>query len=329
MNRLVCGDNLDVLAGLEDSSVDLAYLDPPFATGRDWHVSKGGDDWGVGFRDRLTGGDYVDSVRAVVCEVWRVLKPSGSVYLHCDPTMSHYLKVMMDEVFGINNYLNEIVWRRHTAHNNVKRRYGCVHDVLLFYSRSGNYYFDRQEDPIKPSWIADKHQRVRCDADGRPWIPQHLGGRTGPGKGAHYYEVLGYKGYWMWKKETMQEKIEDGLVVCPGPGLRPVYKYYIDEVTGVVAQDVWDNMLLVSSSRERTGYPTQKPLRLLERVVQASCPVGGVVLDPYVGSGTCLVAADRHGRGWIGIDRNEGAVDIAERRLEEQKSLLSAPFVRV
>lgn len=271
---LFCGDNLQRLVELPDESVDLIYLDPPFFSNRTYEVIWGDEAEIRSFEDRWEGGIqvYINWMRERVIEMYRVLKPTGSIYLHCDPTASHYLKVMMDGFFGVNNFCNEIIWsyKRYTAASN---RFQRLHDVLLFYSKSKDLSFnDMREEYGEKSGKADSHYKQ--DVDGR---------------------------WFRWQKRKGQDP----------------YKVYLS-TEGRRMGDVWELPLINASSKERLGYPTQKPIALLERVIAASSNPGDVVLDPFCGCGTTLAAAQRLGRRWLGIDISPTAIGLVKRRIEKE-----------
>ena len=263
MNKLLCGDNLEIMREMPSESVQLIATDPPFNTGRDWGAFN--DKW----EDGLTG--YLKFMQLRLQEIHRLLKPTGSFYLHCDSTASHYLKVMLDAIFGIKQFRNEIVWKRYTSNNNAKRLWAKIHDILLFYTKSEAYIFN----PILAPPKADNYKKV--DVDGRKYC-------------------------------------EKG----PDSRRRRKTRLYLDEAKGTVLNTLWiagEGLQLVSASKERVDYPTQKPLALYERIIKASTNKGDLVLDPFCGSGTTLVASQGLGRGWIGIDQNPDAIALCEKRL--------------
>ena len=242
-NVLYCGDNLAVLRRyVADESVDLAYLDPPFFSNRRHEVVYGDEAKSRSFDDRWEGGIqvYVNWMEERMREIHRVLKPTGSVYLHCDWHASHYLKVMMDGVFGTDNFLNDVVWCYGLGGSSA-RYWPRKHDNILWYSREHDAHF--------------------FQADMVPATSQRM-------------------------KGTMKK-----------------------------APDYWDIPTINNMAKERLGYPTQKPLALLKRIIRSSCPEAGVVLDPFCGSGTAIDAARHLGRRWIGIDTAYAAIDLAANRI--------------
>lgn len=317
---LYCEDNIDRLARLPSESVDLIYLDPPFFSDRNYEVIWGDEAEVRSFEDRWAGGInyYVGWMRKRAAHMHRVLKPHGSIYLHCDPKASHYLKVMMDAIFGIEKFRTEIVWKRSSAHNDTKqgrRQHGRVHDTILFYSKGDEWTWNPVYTPYDEEYV-DQFYKYEEPGTGRRY---RLGDLTGPGgasKGNPRYEVMGVTRFWRYTKEKMQDLIAQGRVVQRKPGGVPAYKRYLDEMPGVSLQDLWTDVKPIGArAAERLGYPTQKPEALLERILEASSNPGDVVLDPFCGCGTTLAVAERLGRRWIGIDISLTAVEIMKARL--------------
>ena len=248
---------------------------------------------------------YLTMMAQRMIELHRVLKPTGSIYLHCDPTASHYLKMLLDAVFGPTNFRTEITWKRTSAHSDTRqgrRQHGRVHDILLFYTKGSNWTWNPSYTEYDKEYVEDFYKYVEPETGRR----YRLGDLTGPGgaaKGNPQYEVMGVTRYWRYSKDRMQKLIDQGRVVQTKPGNVPQYKRYLDEMPGVPLQDLWTDIGPVASqARERLSYPTQKPEALLERIVNASSNEGDVVLDPFCGCGTAIAAAERLNRRWIGID---------------------------
>ncbi len=262
---------------------------------------------------------YLVMMTTRLLELHRVLQPTGSLYLHCDPTASHYLKIILDTIFGIDQFRNEIIWKRTSAHSDTIQgtvlHMGRVHDVLLFYTKTNQATRNEIYQPYTQEYV-DSFYRYK-DPDGRRY---RLGDITGPGgaaKGNPQYEFLGVTRYWRYSKEQMQELYEQGRIVQTKPGNVPAYKRYLDEMPGVPLQDEWDDIPPIGAqAKERLGYPTQKPLALLERIIQASSNPGGVVLDPFCGCGTAIASAQKLGRKWIGIDITHLAIALQKYRME-------------
>jgi site-specific DNA-methyltransferase (adenine-specific) len=260
---------------------------------------------------------YLANMTPRLLQLHRVLKPTGTLYLHCDPTMSHYLKVLLDAIFDAHRFVNEVIWKRSTAHSDTKqgsRNLGRLHDTILVYSKSDHYEFNTQMLDYSPEYVASKYRHK--DPDGRRYQLDNLTGPGGAAKGNPQYEVMGVTKYWRYSRERMAALINEGRVVQPSPGAVPRYKRYLDEMPGVSLQDIWTDIDPINSrAAERLGYPTQKPLPLLERIIKTSTSPGDVVLDPFCGCGTTVDAAQRLGRQWIGIDITHLAIDVITKRL--------------
>ncbi|HQO19905.1 MAG TPA: DNA methyltransferase [Acidobacteriota bacterium] len=258
-------------------------------------------------------------------ELQRVLKPTGSLYLHCDPTASHYLKVVMDAIFGPNNFRNEIVWKRQSAHSDAKNRFPNVADIILFCSKSKEAKFTPCYGEHDPEYI-EKFYRFD-DADGRGLY--QLADMASPNPRPNMmYEWKGFpwpaKG-WRYQLETMQKLDEEGRVWYPKLkdgsfdfSKRPRLKRYLEEQEGSIITNIWNDIQsLHDVSAERLGYPTQKPLALLERIIEASSNKGDIVLDPFCGCGTAVHAAQKLGRDWIGIDITHLSISLIEKRMKD------------
>jgi adenine specific DNA methylase Mod len=228
---------------------------------------------------------YLSMMAVRLIELHRVLKPTGSIYLHCDPTASHYLKVLMDSIFGPKNFRNEITWKRSSAHSDSgqgARHFGRVSDAILFYARGDSNTWNQQYGPYDDSYIADNYNRL--DPDGRVYRIDNIQGPGGEAKGNPKYEFLGVTRYWRYSQKRMQELYDQGRIVQTRPGAVPQYKRYLDEMAGVPIQNVWTDVSVINNrSKEMLGYPTQKPLALLERIIATSSNPGDVVLDPFCG----------------------------------------------
>jgi DNA modification methylase len=314
---IYCDDNFDRLTHLPDESVDLVYLDPPFFSNRIYEVIWGDEAEVRSFEDRWKGGvkHYVEWMKRRARELHRVLQPDGSLYLHCDPNASHYLKVMLDDIFGEGRFRNEITWQRTNTHSDA-RRWSPVSDTILYYSKGEHPTWNPQHAPHSDTYVDDKYRFQ--DPDGRRY---RLDNMTSPNPRPNMTYV--WKGHeppafgWRYSKETMAKLDREGRVWYPdAKSKRPQLKRYLDEMRGVVIGDIWTDIPPINSrARERTGYPTQKPEALLDRILTASSDRGDVVLDPFCGCGTTLVVAERLKRRWIGIDISPTAVRIMRRRL--------------
>ncbi|MDE0411082.1 MAG: site-specific DNA-methyltransferase [Gammaproteobacteria bacterium] len=248
-----------------------------------------------------------------------LLRPTGSIYLHCDPTASHYIKVLMDSIFWHDNFRNEIVWKRYGAHND-SGRYGRVHDTIFFYSKGNKCKWNGVWLPLDEQYVKNSYRN--SDEKGRfRTAPLHAGGLSG---GGYEYEFRGYNRLWRYPEDRMMELEQNGLI-RQGKGGKgvPERKVYLEDSKGRPASDWWGDInSLAGSSKERMGYTTQKPLALLERIITASTDKGDVVFDPFCGCATTLEAAHKLGRKWIGIDIAIHAVKrVAKIRLEDRLRL--------
>ena len=262
---------------------------------------------------------YLVMMTPRLVELRRVLKPTGSIYLHCDPNAGPYLRLLMDTVFGKENFRTEIAWKRTSAHSDARqgrRQHGRVHDLILFYSVSDNWTWNQLYTEYDQDYI-DEFYRHEEPGTGRRYRLDNLTGPGGATKGNPSYEVMGVTRYWRYSEERMAELIEQGRVVQSSPGAVPAYKRYLDEMPGIPLQDIWTDIGPIGSrARERLGYPTQKPQALLERIIRASSNEGDVVLDPFCGCGTSVAAAENLKRRWMGIDITHLAVALMKSRLK-------------
>jgi DNA modification methylase len=304
------------------------------------------------FRTLLGENDamaYLVNMAPRLVELHRVLKPTGSLYLHCDPTMSHYLKVLMDSIFGANRFVNEIMWKRSAAHSDSRqgaRHMGRIHDTILFYAKTdrwlwnpiltkyeeayvaqrfvhqnsdGRRYKDADLTAAKPGGDTSFGWRVKAPVGTKNWKGDPEGEWQNPKSGWFYKEVFPSTGrYWAYSRQNFQTFHDEDLLYYTSTGT-PRLKQYADELEGVQLQDVWNDIFPVNSqARERLNYPTQKPISLLERIIQMSSNEGDVVLDPFCGCGTTIDAAQHLNRRWVGIDITFIAVDLIEKRLQDR-----------
>jgi DNA modification methylase len=316
-------DNMDRVARFPSDSVDLIYLDPPFFSNRKYEVIWGDEAEVRSFEDRFQGGIhvYVGWMRERLIELHRVLKPTGSLYIHCDPTASHYLKVMLDEVFGRERFRNEIVWRRSGSHNDARQglgRYGRVHDLILFYGKGRKVTWNQPYAAMADGHLTAGYKRVE-EGTGRRYMEADLTANKAGGDTEYEWKgVRPYKGrYWAYSKANMEEFERESRLIYRRTGM-PRLKVYLDESRGVPLGDVWNDIAPISAlSKERMGYPTQKPVALLERIIEASSNKGEVVLDPFCGCGSTLIAAHNLGREYVGIDISPTACQLIKRRLDK------------
>ena len=374
------GDNLDILRGLNSESVDLIYLDPPFNSNRNYAAPLGSAAAGAAFKDTWTLSDldvawmgliadqhpaiyrvldtaglshgkgmqsYLCMMAVRLLEMRRVMKEAASIYLHCDPTASHYLKLLMDAVFGAELFLNEMTWKRSSAHSDTRqgmRRAGKIRDVLLVYTKTGDHVWNPQYMPYTQDYLETEYRHLA--PDGRRYKETDVtaakpGGDTeyrwhvkrpagekvrwsadlsdehlDPQPGREYKAVNPYRGrYWAYSKANLSAFWNEGRLVHRETGM-PRLMQFSEDMPGVPLQDLWDDIPPVLGN-ERIGYPTQKPLALLERIIKASSNEGDVVLDPFCGCATACVAADNLGRRWLGIDISPKAVELVNLRLRQ------------
>jgi DNA modification methylase len=365
MNALYYGDNLDVLRRhVKDDSVDLVYLDPPFNSRQDYNVlfSEHGtkaaaqikafeDTWTwdesaarsyedateeggaiaqalVALRSFLGTSDmmaYLAMMAPRLSELRRVMKETASIYLHCDPTASHYLKVLMDAAFGPTNFRNEITWKRRVGSSSAvhaSRRFGTCTDIILFYAKTADAPFFPQYNNTSEEYLKYVAERFKfVDSNGRTFRTDNL---ANPALRPNLiYEYKGYKppaNGWAISREKMEQwDKEDRLYFPKNKDGRIARKRFLDELKGMPVQNLWTDLAEINSqAQERLGYPTQKPEALLERIIAASSKEGDVVLDPFCGCGTSIAAAEKMKRQWIGIDVTHLAIGLIKSRLRDQ-----------
>jgi DNA modification methylase len=376
MGMLYYGDNLDILRRyLKEESVDLVYLDPPFNSAQNYNaffqerdgtaaasqIRAFADTWSwnqesqktyeelilqpgkvsevmQAFKTFLGTNDmmaYLAMMAPRLIELRRVLRPTGSLYLHCDPTASHYLKLLCDAVFGQDKYRNEIIWKRTSAHSGSKR-WGPVHDVILFYSKCDQYQwhpvFQSYSEEYLESFyrFSDKQGRfrigdltgagTRSGESGQPWrgVNPTAAGRHWAVPNKVLIELFGAASQQWSVSDKLDALDQKGLIYWPPKGKVPGFKRYYNEQAGVPIVDVITDIdPIAAQSAERLGYPTQKPLALLERIIKASSKPGDLVLDPFCGCGTTIDAAQTLDRRWIGIDITQLATSLIKHRLRE------------
>ena len=345
-----------------DECVDLIYLDPPFNSNRNYNVlfkSESGADseaqitafedtwhWGeiaeatfedlvynaphtvssaikalMNLIDRNQMMAYLVMMTARLVELHRVLKPTGCLYLHCDPTASHYLKIVLDAIFGAVHFKNEVIWKRTSAHNDAVR-FGKIHDVILYYSKSSSPTWNTIMQEHEEDYIKEYYRY--SDDDGRKWMSGDLSA-AGLSGGGYEYEWNGVVRVWRCPIGTMRRLDEENRVYYTRNGIARI-KRYLDESDGRPANDLWTDIeALRSWHTEKLSYPTQKPEALLERIILASSNEGDIVLDPFCGCGTAIAAAQKPdiNRRWIGIDITHLAIALQKYRLQAMFGLVS------
>lgn len=347
---------------IKDESVDLVYLDPPFNSNQDYNVlfaAKDGhqaaaqiqafeDTWQwdeaaakqyeetveeggkvsevlqafrlfLGTNDMLA---YLSMMAPRLVELRRTLKPTGSLYLHCDPTASHYLKLLLDAIFGPEQFVSEIIWKRTHSHGDPQRKYGAITDAIFLYSKSDAYTFASQYRAFEPDYI--RKTFANADPDGRLWqsvtlrSPHPRPNLTYPYTASNSVTYHPHPNGWSCDLERLQKYDREGRLHFPAKASGALrLKMYLDESPGVKVQNLWADIPPISANaQERLGYPTQKPEALLERIISVSSNEGDTVLDPFCGCGTTIAAAQRLKRRWIGIDITHLAISLIKSRLK-------------
>ena len=355
-NRSIyCEDNLVILKQIPDNCIDMIYLDPPYNTG-DTQKTRAVERYGsYEYNDSWDNSDlweskneefkienyslhqFIHSVENIhskqmrtyllmlslrLVELKRILKSDATIYIHCDDKSSHYIKACMDYLFGDTNFKNEIIWKRCFMQYSVTRNIPRNVDVILRYA-IGKYTFNLET--LRVPYDIDNLDETAAkqynhqDEDGRVYkLDSLLNQFQEPGSNRHY-ELMGVTRTWRWIKKRMNMEIENGLVVQTNPGRVPRYKRYLDEQKGRLIGSIWDDIQhLGPQDKERCGYPTQKPVKLLTRLIQLATNQGDWVLDPFCGSGTTCIASEKLGRNWIGIDKHPEIKEIIEKRIENE-----------
>lgn len=316
-NKVYYGDNLKIMQSMGSNTVDLIITDPPFCSQRDY--GQFDDNW-----ESLDS--FLDFMRPRLQQMFRLLKDSGSLYLHCDQSASHYLKVELDSIFGMNNFRNQIIWKRSHGNKVSKRSLANNSDHILHYTIGNNFVWNPDQAYLTPDQdFIDKFNQN--DNDGRG--PYYLNSFTQPKKmrtktseSWRRYEVLGCEDIWYKDKETADQMISEGSLVRRG---NSVYmKYYLSENKGMQMDNIWSDIFNVTRfSSEYTGYPTQKPMALIQRIILLSSNNNDLILDPFAGSGTTLDAAQSLSRSWIGIDKNDKSIEMIESRIHNGYGLFA------
>lgn len=329
-NKIYWGDNLQVMSHLLKDyrgKVNLIYIDPPFdskalyskriktrsgevqSDSNAFEEKQYGDIW--------TNDEYLQFMYERFILLRELLDKNGSIWCQCDPSRGHYLKIIMDEVFGAENFVNHISWKRTFAHGDIgqgAQHLGRITDFILIYQKSPDFKLNEVYTPYEQSYI-DKTFKYK-DADGRAWQSVSLTAPGGAAKGNPYYEFLGVKRYWQYSQENMQKLYEAGKIYQGEKGQVPRKKMYLDESKGIPLQDIWTDIVPVQGgSLENVNYPTQKPEALLERIIRTASNPNDLVFDCFMGSGTTQAVAMKLGRRFIGADINLGAVQTTTKRL--------------
>ncbi|GHT46939.1 hypothetical protein AGMMS49965_24770 [Bacteroidia bacterium] len=332
INKLILGDNLDVLKTLPDESVDLIYLDPPFLSNRNYEVIWGDEGEVRSFEDRWSGGmqQYIAWLNMRVVELYRILKQTGSMFLHCDISANSYIRCdILDKLFEGDNLLRgEIIWCRANSHNDAKNKLATLSDTIWYYSKSNTCCYNPILTELSEKYINDFYRYDDKDGKGLYQLDNIASPNPRPNL---MYEYKGYsypsKG-WRFSKEKMEELDENGLLYFPADKKDRIRKKrYLSETNGTLMGNVWTDIQNVQgSSKEHIGYPTQKPEELLQRIIEMASNEGDVVLDPFVGGGTTIAVADKMNRKWIGIDQSVMAIKVSDQRLKKQAGMFSQPY---
>lgn len=315
---IYCGDNLAYLRKMPDECIDLIYVDPP----SDIIVDYGGFSSSVSAKmekDALKNVSlYIKWMKPRIQELWRVLKSTGSLYFHCDWQNDAYIRVMLDRIFGPQNLQSHIIWRRRMPQAYNFPTFQNNHDSIFFYTKTSDFVFHRQFIPHDESKLADMYKYTESETGRRYRLIDLTNSRND--RPNLTYQFLGITRAWKWTQERMEQAYKQGLIVQTRPGSVPALKLYLDEQAGIPIDNVWLDVTAMATI-ERQGYLSQKPLALLDRIIQTSSQSGDIVLDAFSGTGTTLLSAQKSDRHWVGIDINPTACRMTIERLERECKL--------
>ena len=346
-NMVIRGECVSACAYLKEQGiqVDLVYIDPPFASGADYAkqvyirrnpkvaeaIAQAEQELDIAdlksFEEKMYGDvwdkeKYLSWMYENLMAIRSVMSENASIYVHLDWHIGHYVKILMDEIFGEDNFRNEIIWQRANAHSDSKQgavHFGRMHDVIFYYALSDDSAFNMQYTPYDEAYINQYYKNIEPETGRRYWL-DNLQGPGGASKGNPYYEVMGISRYWRYSQERMNSLIAEGRIIQTSPGTVPKYKRYLDEMPGKPVQDMWMDVKslggLGSIVDERTDYSTQKPIALLERIVSASSNSGMLVADFFGGSGVTAAVAHKLGRRFIHCDIGINSIQTARDRLK-------------
>lgn len=334
MNKLILGDNLEIMKTIPKECIDLIYLDPPFFSNRNYEVIWGDEGEIRSFQDRWSGGvdHYIAWLKERVIEMHRILKSTGSIFLHCDWHANAYIRVeILDKIFGYQNFRNEIIWKRNFTKKGSQykmSRFANNTDTIFFYSKSADYQFKTQKvknlddtELLKIyNYVDENNKRYKSEPLELPKLMERKN------------LIFEYKGYtpqygWMMNRVKLEELDHQNKIFFTKNG-KPRRKNFLDDYEGSEVDNIWNDILPVGQVQsELIGYPTQKPEALLKRIIECSSNEGDILMDPFVGGGTTIAVADKLNRQWIGIDQSVQAVKVTELRLQNQMNLFSQPFV--
>ncbi len=367
-STMFTGDNLPILRGMDSETVNLVYLDPPFNSKKMWNAPMGSKAAGVAFKDTWTSSDIdkdevsilerdyshiftlIDAIGSIngkadmsyllmmasrLIELHRILKPTGSIFLHCDPTMSHGLRLLMDAIFSSRNFLAEITWKRYAPHSISRSCVDTISDKILYYAKDSNQVY---ANTVVRQLSATEFQKSFCHIEeetGRRYQHvslEYVSNHTSASEIRRFgkREVVSNSG-WRWSQKALDEQLFSNPHVIHWTDTgRPRFKIYADEYQGSPVGNIWTDIDYLSSrSKERVnvGYPTQKPLALLRRILKAGSKENELVLEPFCGCATACIAAQEMNRKWIGIDISKKAVEVALSRFEEELLILKSRII--
>ncbi|WP_319001942.1 site-specific DNA-methyltransferase [Clostridium algoriphilum] len=329
INKIIWGDNLQVMSHMLKEyrgKIQLIYIDPPFDSKADYKkkikiknitITNDANTFEEKqYTDIWTNDEYLQFMYERFILLRELLSDTGSIYVECDPTRGHYLKIILDEIFGSSNFVNQIIWKRTFSHSDMgqgAKHMGRLHDMILLYKKTDQVLMNPVYIPYSKKYINDFYKYV--DKGGKYRLVSLLG-PGGASKGNPFYEFLGVSKYWVYAKTKMQKLYDSGLIIQIKPGSVPQKKRYLDEAPGVPLQDIWTDINAVQGGAlENCNYPTQKPEALLERIILSSSNPGDIVFDCFMGSGTTQALAMKLGRKFIGADINLGAIQTTTKRL--------------
>lgn len=331
-NYLIYGDNLPILKTLQckhNLKVDLIYIDPPFATNKVFRIGNkrantisSCNNSEIAYEDNLTGAEFIEYLRERLIFAKELLSDNGSIYLHIDYKIGHYVKILMDEIFGIENFRNDITRIKCNPKNFDRTAYGNIKDMILFYSKSSNIIWNKPTIPYSEEDLIKLFPKISKDGRRYTTIPLHAPGETK--NGATAQEFKGLKPpqgrHWRCSPKELEELDNNGLIEWSSNGV-PRKIIYADEKKGKKMQDIWEY-----KDPQYPSYPTEKNLDLLKNIIMASSNPDSIVLDFFCGSGTTLLAANQLDRNWIGIDCSHKAIEISKSKLQDSCNIFSKTF---
>lgn len=315
MKKIYVGDNLDALKSFSDESFDLCYIDPPFNSNKNYKVNWGANKEVRTFDDKYDNmDDYLKFMELRIVELHRVLKSTGSFFYHCDWHASHYIKILLDRIFDSKNFQSEIIWVRKSS-TASKKSIPSAFDSIFYYTKTSNFFYSQQYKEYSIDYVK-KNYRYE-DNNGKYRLHDVVANPALGGNSPKYK----YKGYtpetrWLISKENLENLDKNGKIVWSNSG-RPYRKLYLNEMKGEPISNVWTD-INITLGNERIGYPTQKPIALMERILNMSSKEDDTILDAFCGCGTTIIAAEKLNRNWVGIDISNTACKVINNRLINQ-----------